>query len=88
MNHIRTAGDLIECLSKLPSDTIILQPKDASDSEFISLSGASLMYVDKYYDGGYTDEIWDEDDLLDQSDELDKDNVLSNFQQVLVLWID
>lgn len=88
MNQFKTAGDLVEYLSKLPPHTIILQPTDASDSEFSSLSGASLMYVDPEYSGGYTDELWDEDDLLDQGDELDKDNILGRFQQVLVLWAD
>lgn len=92
MNKFETIQDLIDHLSSLPKDVKqfpVLTPKGVSDSEFTSLSDTSFMYVDKDFESGYTDEVWNEEDLVDPSETPeDAKEILSRFKKVLVLWFE
>lgn len=92
MNQFETVQDLIAHLSSLPTEVKngpVLTAKGVSDNEFTSLSGTSFMYVDKSFTSGYTDEVWDEDDLLDSaSDPAEEQQILAKFRKALVLWFE
>lgn len=76
-------------LPKDASNYLILAPRGVSETEFTSISGTSFMYVDKHYESGATDEVWDEEDLVgpDATDE-ETEEILSKFKKVLVLWFE
>lgn len=78
-------------LPSLPKDVsqyLILAPKGVSE-EYTSLSGTSFMYVDKHYESGSTDEVWDEEDLIDPDATAEEiEETLSKFKKVLVLWFE
>lgn len=92
MNKFETVQDLIAHLSSLPTEVKngpILTAKGVSDSEYTSLSGTSFGYVDKSFTSGYTDEVWDEDDLLDSAEDSDEEQeILAKFRKALVLWFE
>jgi hypothetical protein len=93
MNQFETVQDLIAHLSSLPTEVKngpVLTSKGVSDSEeFTSLSGTSFMYVDKEFKSGYTDEVWDEEDLLDSAEDSDEEKeILAKFRKTLVLWFE
>lgn len=80
-------------LPSLPKDVnqyLILTPKGVSETaEFTSLSGTSFMYVDKHYESGPTDEVWDEEDLIGpDTTEEEAEEILAKFKKVLVLWFE
>lgn len=92
MKKFETIQDLIDRLSSLPKDvrqSPVLTPKDVSGSDFVSLSDTSFMYVDKHFESGYTDEVWDEEDLIgpDATPE-EVEETLAKFKKVLVLWFE
>jgi len=92
MNQFETVQDLITHLSSLPTEVKngpVLSARDASGSEYTSLSGASFVYVDKDFESGYWDEVWDEDDLLDSAQDSDEEKeILAKFRKALVLWFE
>ena len=92
MTQFETVQDLIAHLSSLPTEVKngpILTAKGASDSEYTSLSGASFGYVDKSFTAGCTDEVWDEDDLVESAEDSDEEKeILANFRKALVLWFE
>lgn len=92
MNKFETVQDLIDHLTSLPESAKqypILTPKDESGNEFRPLSGSSFMYVDKSFEAGYTDEIWDEEDLVGPGESVEEaEEILDRFKKVLVLWFE
>jgi hypothetical protein len=92
MNKFETVQDLIDHLSSLPKDVKtgpILTTRDVSASEYTSISGTSLVYVDKEFQSGYTDEVWDEEDLLDSAEDTKEEKeILAKFRKALVLWFE
>lgn len=93
MENPTTIQELIDHLSALPKDvkqSPVLTSKDASGGEnYTSLSDASFMYVDKNFESGYTDEVWDEDDLVGPGESPEEaEEILSRFKKVLVLWFE
>jgi hypothetical protein len=92
MNQFETVQDLITHLSSLPAEVKngpVLTAKGVSDSEYTSLSGTSFMYVDKSFTSGYTDEVWDEEDLTDSAEDSDEERaILAKFRKALVLWFE
>lgn len=81
--------DKFQSLPKDMHQYPVLAHRGVSDSEFSSLSGTSFMYVDKKYESGYTDEVWDQDDLVGpDADEEETEQILSGFKKVLVLWFE
>lgn len=92
MNKFETIQDLIDHLSALPGDvkqSPVLTPSGVSDSEYTSLSDTSFMFVDKDFESGYTDEVWDRDDLVGPGESKEEaDEILSRFKKVLVLWFE
>lgn len=91
MNKFETIQDLITHLSSLPKDVKqypILTSKGVSDS-YTSLSGTSFMYVDKNFESGDTDEVWDEEDLVGPGESTEEaEEILGRFKKVLVLWFE
>lgn len=92
MNKFETVQDLITHLSSLPTEVKngpVLTARGESDSEYTSLSGSSFMYVDKTFTSGYTDEVWDEEDLLDSAEDSNEEKeILAKFRKALVLWFE
>lgn len=80
-----TTEQLIELLKKHPGLTV-LQSADAEGNTYSATFDADIAYVDRNYDGGQTDEVWDETDLLDEHDPEDDDEFLAGFQRVLVIY--
>lgn len=89
MNYTQESVPGLPSLPKDVSHYLILAPKGVSETEYTSLSGTSFMYVDKHYESGSTDEVWDEEDLIgpDTTDE-EAEEILSKFKKVLVLWFE
>lgn len=77
---------LIDSLSKVPDTMEILLASDAEGNQYSSVEDLSTMLVDKAYAGGRTEDLFDAEDLLDDSDEDDPELVTENFTEVLVLW--
>jgi hypothetical protein len=61
----------------------ILIAKDAEGNEFSQVSGYSIEYVDRDYNGGRTEDVFNEEDLIEDSEE---GTIPENFVPVLVLW--
>lgn len=74
---------LNEVLSKTPGNPRILLAKDSEGNEFSAIEGWSIEYVDKDYAGGRTEDVFNEEDLLEDSDD---ETIPDNFVPVLVLW--
>lgn len=91
MNSFETIQDLIDHLTALPKDvkqSPVLTPQDVSGS-YTSLSDTSFMYVDRDFETGATDEVWDYEDLVGPGEsEGDAKEILSRFKKVLVLWFE
>lgn len=77
---------LLDSLSKVPDTMEILLASDAEGNQYSSVEDLSTMLVDKTYAGGRTEDLFDAEDLLDDSDEDDPELVTENFKEVLVLW--
>lgn len=93
MNKFETIQDLINHLSALPKDVKqapVLTPKGVSDSsEFKALSDTSFMYIDKDFEIGDTDEVWDREDLIGPGESpAEAEEILRRFKKVLVLWFE
>ena len=92
MNNFETIQDLIDHLTALPKDvkqSPVLTPKGVSDSVFTSLSDTSFMYVDRDFESGETDEVFDYEDLVEENDsDTEVKQTLSRFKKVLVLWFE
>lgn len=89
MNNTRESAQGLPSLPKDVSQYLILAPRGVSETEYTSLSGTSFMYVDKHYESGSTDEVWDEEDLIgpDATPE-EAEETLAKFKKVLVLWFE
>lgn len=89
MNNTKASSSGLPSLPKDVSQYLILAPRGVSENEFSALSGTSFMYVDKNYESGVTDEVWDEGDLIgpDATPE-EIEETLSKFKKVLVLWFE
>lgn len=80
------ASQLIQHLEKHPTLQILIA-SDAEGNTFSSFDDSSIQFVDKTYQGGTVEDVWDSEDLLDEvDDDADEASVLANFKQVLVLW--
>ena len=93
MNNFETIQDLIDHLTALPKDvkqSPVLTPKGVSDSNvFTSLSDTSFMYVDRDFESGETDEVFDYGDLVEENaSDAEIKQTLSRFKKVLVLWFE
>lgn len=93
MNNFETIQDLIDHLTALPKDvkqSPVLTPKGVSDSNvFTSLSDTSFMYVDRDFESGETDEVFDYEDLVEENaSDTEVKQTLSRFKKVLVLWFE
>lgn len=80
-----TVQELIDRLSKFPGDMIILQPADGFGEFFAPVDEACTMFVDNNYKLGQIEEVWDKEDLIDDSDK-EESEVFLHLKEVLVLW--
>lgn len=74
---------LIETLEKFPDNIDILMSQDAEGNGFSSMDGYSVEYVRDDYDGGRTEELFTEEDLVDDTED---GAVPDYFRKVLVVW--
>lgn len=92
MNSFETIQDLIDHLTALPKDvkqSPVLTPKGVSGSDYASLSDTSFMYIDRDFESGDTDEVWDYEDLVGPGEsEEEAKEIMSRFKKVLVLWFE
>jgi hypothetical protein len=75
--------ELISFLQKNPSDEVLLA-SDAEGNSFSSVDEVTKSYVLKDYDGGRTEEVFDAEDLVDETDP--DEAVLEHFKPVLVIY--
>lgn len=91
MNSFETIQDLIDHLTALPKDvkqSPVLTPRDVSGS-YSSLSDTSFMYIDRDFEAGDSDEVWDYEDLVGPGEsEEEAKEIMSRFKKVLVLWFE
>lgn len=78
-----TPEELIAFVQKNPT-TLILVASDAEGNSFSSVDEVHPAYVLKDYEGGRTDEVFDAEDLVDETDP--DEAVLQHFKPVLVIY--
>lgn len=75
---------LIAWLQKQPGNPKIMLASDSEGNSFAALDEPCEGFVPKHYRGGATEEVWQEADLVDESDP--DEAVLEGFNSVIVLW--
>lgn len=75
---------LIAWLQKHPGNPKIMLASDAEGSSFAPLEEPCEGFVPKHYSSGETEEVFQKDDLVDETDP--DEAVLDDFETTIVLW--
>lgn len=81
-----TVAELIRKLQTYNPDDLVLLSKDEEGNGFSSIEDFSLELVELDYEGGLAEDLFNQEDLLDNDPDLTIADIKQNFQEVLILW--